>query len=66
MVSFVLIAIAAYGKAVATIETFSIMGGIIACGILLLLIAIIGLIGVLQHHQVLLFFVSFARLLAQL
>lgn len=56
MVSFVLIAIAAYGKAVATIETFSIMGGIIACGILLLLIAIIGLIGALQHHQVLLFF----------
>lgn len=56
VVAFVLIALAAIGKAVASIETFSIMGGIIACGIFLLLIAIIGLVGAFQHHQVLLFF----------
>ena len=49
---------AAYGKAVAIIATVSVLGGIIACGVFLLLIAIVGLIGAIKHHQVILFFVS--------
>lgn len=49
---------AAYGKAAAIIATVSVLGGVIACGVFLLLIAIIGLIGAIRHHQVILFFVS--------
>ncbi|ELT91861.1 hypothetical protein CAPTEDRAFT_149628 [Capitella teleta] len=56
MVAFILIGVAAYGKAAAYIATIEIMGGIIACGVFLLLISIIGLIGAVKHHQVLLFF----------
>lgn len=62
-VAFILIGVAAYAKAVAVIATVSVMGGIIACGVFLLLVAIIGLIGAVKHHQVLLFFVSFNQLL---
>jgi len=50
--------VAAYGKATAIIATVSVLGGIIACGVFLLLIAIVGLIGAIKHHQVVLFFVS--------
>lgn len=60
VVAFVLIGVAAYGKAVAIIATIHVMGGIIACGVFLFLIAVVGLIGAIKHHQVLLFFVSFA------
>lgn len=59
-ISFVLIGAAAYAKVVAVITTVKVMGGIIACGVFLLLVAIVGLIGAVKHHQVLLFFVSFA------
>jgi len=54
-----MIAVAAYGKFVAVIETVTVMSGLIVCGVLLLLVSIIGLIGAVRHHQVLLFFVSF-------
>jgi tetraspanin-13/31 len=56
LVSFILIGVATYGKAVAIITSLAIMGGIIACGVFLLLISIVGLIGAIKHHQVLLFF----------
>lgn len=36
-----------------------IIGGIMACGIFLIMISILGLIGAVKHHQVVLFFVSF-------
>ena len=58
MVAFVMIAVAAYGKFVAVIETVTVMSGIVVCGVVLLVISIIGLIGSVRHHQVLLFFVS--------
>jgi len=58
MVAFVMIAVAAYGKFVAVIETVTVMSGIVVCGVILLVISIIGLIGSVHHHQVLLFFVS--------
>lgn len=56
IVALVLIGVAAYGKAVAMIATVNVMGGIIGCGVFLLLIAFVGLIGAVRHHQVLLFF----------
>jgi len=59
MISFILIGVAAYGKAVAIIDTVTVMGGIIACGCMLLVLALVGLIGTIRHHQVMLFFVSF-------
>ena len=59
LVAFVLIGVAAYARAVAIITGISIMSGLIACGVFLLLIAIVGICGAVKHHQVLLFFVSF-------
>lgn len=40
-------------------SSIHIIGGVIAVGVFLLLIAIVGLFGALHHHQVMLFFVSF-------
>ncbi|XP_052265257.1 tetraspanin-31-like isoform X2 [Dreissena polymorpha] len=56
VVSFILIGVGAYAKAAAVIVNLSIVGGVIGCGILLLLISLAGLIGACKHHQVLLFF----------
>ena len=53
-----MIAVAAYGKFVAIIETVTVMSGLVVCGVILLLVSVIGLIGSIRHHQVLLFFVS--------
>lgn len=58
LVSFILIGVAAYGKAAALITSLTLMSGIIACGVFLLMVALIGLVGAIKHHQVLLFFVS--------
>lgn len=55
---FILIGVATYGKAANLVTSLPIIGGIVACGIFLLVIAIMGLIGAVKHHQVLLFFVS--------
>jgi hypothetical protein len=48
-----------YGRASAVVTNLPIVGGILACGVFLILISILGLIGAIKHHQVLLFFVSF-------
>jgi tetraspanin-13/31 len=56
VVAFVLIGLAGYAKAVAFIVDYSVMGGIIACGVFLLIIASIGAIGTAMHHQATLFF----------
>jgi len=55
----VLIGVAASAKASAYIVDISVMGGVIACGVFLLLIACVGVVGTILHHQVTLFFVSF-------
>jgi len=65
VVAFVLIGVAAYAKAVAYIVDISVMGGIIACGVFLLLIASVGIVGTILHHQVTLFFVSFSMTMHQ-
>lgn len=60
VVAFILIGVAVYGKASALVTKLPIIGGILACGVILILISILGLIGAVKHHQVLLFFVSFS------
>ncbi|XP_037039638.1 tetraspanin-31 [Bradysia coprophila] len=56
MVGFLLISVGVYGRAASIVTNLPIVGGILACGILLILISILGLIGASKHHQVLLFF----------
>lgn len=57
--SLLLIGIAAWGIGFGLISSFRVVGVVIAVGIFLFLIALVGLIGAIKHHQVLLFFVSF-------
>lgn len=59
LVAFVLIGVAVYGRAASLVTNLPIIGGILACGILLILISMLGLAGAVKHHQVMLFFVSF-------
>lgn len=56
-----LIGVAAWGKGFGLVSSIHIIGGVIAVGVFLLLIAMVGLVGAVRHHQVMLFFVSFAR-----
>ncbi|ETE64112.1 Tetraspanin-13 [Ophiophagus hannah] len=59
LVSLLLIGIAAWGIGFGLISSFRVVGVAVAVGIFLFLIALVGLIGAIKHHQVLLFFVSF-------
>ncbi|KAL8610827.1 hypothetical protein ACOMHN_056682 [Nucella lapillus] len=59
LVSFILIGVAAYGRAAAVVTSLTLVGSLIACGVFLLIISLVGLVGAAKHHQVLLFFVSF-------
>lgn len=56
LVAFILIGVAVYGRASALVTNLPIVGGILGCGIILIVISIVGLIGAVKHHQVLLFF----------
>lgn len=56
IVSFILIGVAAYGRVSSIVNNITIFGGVIACGVFLLLLSLVGLIGAVKHHQVLLFF----------
>ncbi|XP_071941458.1 tetraspanin-31-like isoform X2 [Antedon mediterranea] len=56
LVSIILISVAATAKYAAVVTSTSVIGGIIACGVFLLIVALIGLVGAVKHHQVLLFF----------
>jgi tetraspanin-13/31 len=55
MVSFLMIGVAVHGKTSGLVTSLPIVGGITACGIFLLIISVIGLIGAVRHHQVMLF-----------
>ncbi|KAM4795101.1 tetraspanin-31 [Rhinophrynus dorsalis] len=55
LVGLLLIGVAAWGKGFGIVSSIHIIGGVIAVGVFLLLIAIIGLIGAVSHHQVMLF-----------
>jgi len=56
LVSFLMIGVAVHGKVSGVVTSLPIVGGITACGVFLLMISVIGLIGAVRHHQVLLFF----------
>lgn len=56
LVGLLLIAVAAWGKGFGLVSSIHIIGGVIAVGVFLLLIAFVGLIGAMRHHQVMLFF----------
>ncbi|XP_034248804.1 tetraspanin-31 isoform X2 [Thrips palmi] len=56
LVAFLLIGVALYGRTCAQVVDLPIIGGILACGVFLILISILGLIGAVKHHQVVLFF----------
>ncbi|XP_057175935.1 tetraspanin-31 isoform X2 [Triplophysa rosa] len=56
LVGLLLIVVAAWGKGFGIVSSIHIIGGVIAVGFFLLLIAIVGLIGAVHHHQVMLFF----------
>jgi len=60
-VACVLMSVAVYGRASSLVTDLPIVGGILACGIILFGVSIVGLVGALRHHQVLLFFVSFRK-----
>ena len=59
-IALILICVAVYAKVSAKITSLPILGGVIACGVFLLLVAIMGVVGAVRHSQVILFFVSFA------
>lgn len=59
LVGFLLIGVGVYGRAASIVTNLPIIGGILACGIILILISMLGLAGAIKHHQVMLFFVSF-------
>ncbi|XP_055468035.1 tetraspanin-31 [Psammomys obesus] len=56
LVGLLLIGVAAWGKGLGLVSSIHIIGGVIAVGVFLLLIAVAGLVGAANHHQVLLFF----------
>ncbi|KRT81966.1 Tetraspannin [Oryctes borbonicus] len=56
VVASVLISVAVYGRAASLVSNLPIVGGILACGVILILISLLGLVGAVKHHQVMLFF----------
>ncbi|KAJ8974796.1 hypothetical protein NQ317_007636 [Molorchus minor] len=56
IVAFILIGVAVYGRAASIVTNLPIVGGILACGIILIMISVLGLLGAVKHHQVMLFF----------
>ncbi|XP_046357462.1 tetraspanin-13-like isoform X1 [Haliotis rufescens] len=56
LISFILIGVAAYGRVVAIVTSLTLVGSLITCGVVLFFISLIGLIGAVKHHQVMLFF----------
>jgi len=54
-VAFLLIGVATYWKSAAVITSLPLLGGIVASGVFLLFVAVLGLLATLKHHQILLF-----------
>lgn len=55
-ISFVLMGLAGYAKRAGIIASMPIIGGILAVGVFLFFVSILGIVATLKHHQVLLFF----------
>ncbi|XP_069762158.1 tetraspanin-31 isoform X2 [Narcine bancroftii] len=56
LVGLLLIGVAGWGKSYGIVSSINVIGGVIAVGVFLLLIAVVGLVGAVNHHQVMLFF----------
>jgi len=61
MIGFLLIGVGVYARAASIVTNLPIVGGILACGVILICISMLGLAGAVKHHQVMLFFVSFCH-----
>lgn len=61
MIGFLLIGVGVYARAASVVTNLPIVGGILACGVILICISMLGLAGAVKHHQVMLFFVSFLQ-----
>lgn len=66
VVSVVLVSMGAYAKSASMVTSVSVLGGIIAAGVLLFIVAALGIYGTRKHHQATLFFVSQSSLLLYL
>ena len=55
-IGLILICTAAYGKKESVLVSIPALGGVIACGVFMILIAILGLVGAIRHNQIILFF----------
>ena len=53
-----LVAIPAWAKLSSVFTSWPIVGGAIACGVFMMLMALAGIYGAVKHHQIILFFVS--------
>ncbi|KAF2350825.1 Tetraspanin/Peripherin, partial [Trinorchestia longiramus] len=56
LVAILLIGVAGAAKYTAIVSSLAIVSGIIACGVFLLMISLVGLVAASRHHQVMLFF----------
>ncbi|XP_055381052.1 tetraspanin-13 [Condylostylus longicornis] len=56
MVGILLICVGVYSQAASIVTNLPIVSGILACGVILIMISILGLAGAVKHHQVMLFF----------
>jgi len=56
LVSFLMMGVAVHSKVSGILTSLPIVGGITASGVFLLFISVVGLIGAMKHHQVMLFF----------
>lgn len=56
VVGAILISVGVYSRASSLVTNLPIVGGILACGVFLILLSVLGLAGAVKHHQVMLFF----------
>ncbi|CAH8530102.1 unnamed protein product [Schistosoma mattheei] len=56
VVAFILVGVAAYARLSIYVTSVHIVGGIIACGVFLFVLAVVGLLGAIKHNQPILFF----------
>ncbi|KAK9878813.1 hypothetical protein WA026_003651 [Henosepilachna vigintioctopunctata] len=56
VVASILISVAVYGRAASIVTNLQIAALLIVCGVILIMISLLGLVGAVKHHQVMLFF----------
>lgn len=56
VIGLILIILPAYSKISSIFTSWPMVGGVIACGVFIILVAILGIYGAVKHHQIILFF----------